>query len=239
MGGSLGDGRLEVGAHAHRQGIEPVAGVIQLQQEPPQFAEPVTLARRVRFFRRQAHQAAQRQSRQRGRSVRRVRRSSAGCDAGLRRFAAEPYLDADGERRTFTRALLGQALARSCSRSTVWTQSNNSATGRVLLLCSAPMKCQLSARPASARRARAPPGGSFRRGPRGPPSMAGRSRDGGWDLATPISVTAAGSRPAARALRRDAFPVKSRAFEPDSAEQLTYWRAPVRAILTPVPKHRQ
>src|SRR5881398_1298226 len=56
--------RFEVTAHAHRQGVQPRAGGVEPLQKLAEPREPRALARRVALFRRNAHQATEREARQ-------------------------------------------------------------------------------------------------------------------------------------------------------------------------------
>ena len=75
-------------------------------------------------------------------------RASAGDlvrrDAALGRLAADVDLQADLQRRQVGRPLLATGARAIFSRSTEWTQSKCSATTRVLLLCSGPIRCHSS-----------------------------------------------------------------------------------------------
>ena len=151
-------------------------------------------ARRSRGRLGDRHQAAQPQRAAARRPPRASARDLRRRDAALARLAADVDLQAHLQRRQARGALLGQAL-RDLQRSTLCTQSKCSATGRVLLLWSGPMKCHSQARRSAQlrRSCRAPPARSSRRRRAGRRACAARDqRRAGSVLLTASSVTASG-----------------------------------------------
>ena len=136
-GRALGDRRLEVGLMP----IDSVSRRSPVRSERiEQRAQRAELRRAAsrRIGRRlgHRHQPAQREPRQRRDAPRAAQAPPPAATPALRRLAADVDLQADVERRQPA----GRARQRSAtfSRSTVCTQSNRSATARVLLLCSGP-----------------------------------------------------------------------------------------------------
>ena len=90
---------------------------------------------------RDRHQAAQPQAAAARRRRGRRRATSPGATPLFWSLAADVDLQADLQRRQVRRPLRAQPLRRSSARSIEWTQSKRSATTRVLLLCSGPIRC--------------------------------------------------------------------------------------------------
>ena len=145
------DRRLEVVAHAGRERVEREAVVAQRLQQRAQRAVRAALRLDVGGRRRESPSARAAA----GAAAPRRRGASAGSiarrDAALRRFAADVDLQADRERRQRV-GRCAHSRSASFRRSSEWTQSKCSATRRVLLLCSGPIRCH-SSRGASARSA--------------------------------------------------------------------------------------
>ena len=167
-------------------------------QEPPELREPAPLACRVDFLGGQAHQAAQPEPRQLRDRVRK-RGESRWRDAGLRRLAAEVDLDAHVERRQRLGALRGEPLRDPDPVHRVDPVEVLRGLARLVGLQRADEVAAEAATGQRVRSASALPAGSFLRGRRARHPARTSSRSSGCDLATPIRVMSAGSRPAARA----------------------------------------
>ena len=227
------DRGLEVAAHAHRQRVEPGAARVELSQQRAQLREPGALARRLALLGRHAHQAAQ----LRGAAARATAAASAGSSAGVTPplLASPPRFTC---RQTFSGgAWYGPLRRRGARRSSAGrracTQANCSATGRVLLACSRPMKCQVSAQLAAAPQSSpAPPAGSSRRS-RATPSVgrAWQALRRGWALLTARSVTESTLRPARRGGPCRCVRALQRGAPANSADPLTYWTCNPSVIL--------
>ena len=174
----------------------PAPPRVELLAQRAQLREPGALARRLALFGRHAHQATQLQARQRAPPRRPAPAARAGVTPPL--LASPPRLTC---RHTFSGgAWNGRCAARRSaifSRSSACTQANCSATGRVLLACSRPTKCQVSAAPAAPQFLPAPPAGNSRRSRQCPDRPPWPALSGGWALPTARSVTECAFRPAA------------------------------------------
>ena len=231
-GGALGDRRFEVVAHAHGEGIEAGAAAVQCLAAARAAARtsgagapgpssgggmhmsPRSSGAAAPPRRRRAPAAPQGQRRP---CWPRRRCSPAGTHsaAGRERGAAR-------DRRS--------AMRR---RSTPCTQSKCSATGRVLLACSRPMKCQVSAQiPQCCDLGQRLLQVALAEVASSPASAAARSSSSGCALPTARSVTECDTRARRRATARaDALAHFAATFRANSADPLTYWHVNPSVIL--------
>ena len=194
---ALGDRRLEVGRHAHRQRVdrEPAARQRVGAIAPARGTARAAARRRGRLG--DAHQAAQPQPRQRRRPPRQRQRA---------RPARTPLLVASPLTLTCTQTVERRQVRRARARQPrgdlhavdVCTQSNAPAASAVLLLCSGPMRCHSTSREVG-QRVRSwppPPARSSRRTHAARAACTARTAAAGNVLLTASSATVAGSRPA-------------------------------------------
>src|SRR5579862_4028631 len=106
---ALEDGGLEVGTHAHREGIEVRAARVERVKQLSGLCEPVALTRQLRLGRWQAHESAQGKPRQlcHGAGQCRQLRRRYAC---LARLGSDVDLQAHVERRRVKGPLGGEAL---------------------------------------------------------------------------------------------------------------------------------